>query len=35
MINLLVFLFEVSLDPYSQNAFIEHYGLVPDAFPLR
>lgn len=32
VINLLVFLFEVSLDPYSRNAFIAAYGLVPDQF---
>ena len=31
-INLLVFLFEVSLDPYTRNAFISTYGLVPDRF---
>lgn len=32
VINILVFLFEFSLDPYSQNAFIATYGLVPDRF---
>jgi membrane associated rhomboid family serine protease len=32
VINILVFLFEFSLDPYSQNAFIATYGLVPDHF---
>ena len=32
VINILVFLFEVSLDPYSRNAFIATYGLVPDQF---
>ncbi len=29
-VNLLVFLFEVSLGPYNRNALIEIYGLVPD-----
>src|ERR1039457_6734962 len=29
-VNLLVFLFEASLGPYSRNALIEYYGLVPD-----
>jgi membrane associated rhomboid family serine protease len=28
-INILIFLYEASLDPYTQNAFIEQYGLVP------
>ena len=32
VVNLLVFLFEFSLDPYSRNAFIGTYGLVPDHF---
>jgi len=32
VVNLLVFLFEVSLDPYSRNEFIALYGLVPDHF---
>jgi membrane associated rhomboid family serine protease len=32
VINILIFLFEFSLDPYSQNAFIATYGLVPDNF---
>lgn len=32
VINILVFLFEFSLDPYSQNALIFTYGLVPDRF---
>jgi rhomboid family protein len=32
VINILVFLFEFSLDPYSQNALIFTYGLVPDHF---
>jgi membrane associated rhomboid family serine protease len=31
-VNLLVFLFEFSLDPYQRNALIESYGLVPDHF---
>ncbi|PWU12278.1 MAG: rhomboid family intramembrane serine protease [Terriglobia bacterium] len=34
VVNVLVFLFEFSLEPYSQNAFIETYGLVPDRFHL-
>ena len=29
-INLLVFLFEASLGPYTRNVLIEYYGLVPD-----
>ncbi len=32
VINILVFLYEFSLDSYSQNAFIAAYGLVPDHF---
>jgi len=32
VVNILVFLFEASLDPYSQNALIFSYGLVPDQF---
>src|SRR4051794_36880106 len=32
IVNLLVFFFEISLDPYSRNAFIGIYGLVPDHF---
>ena len=31
-INLLIFLFEISLDPWSRDAFINTYGLVPDHF---
>jgi membrane associated rhomboid family serine protease len=31
-VNVLVFLFEISLDPWSRNAFVEAYGLVPDRF---
>src|SRR5205823_10620979 len=33
-VNILVFLFELSLDPYTQNAFIAHYGLIPDRLRL-
>ncbi|HEY1241512.1 MAG TPA: rhomboid family intramembrane serine protease [Bryobacteraceae bacterium] len=32
VVNILVFLFEFSLDGYSQNALIFTYGLVPDHF---
>ena len=32
VINILVFLYEFSLDPYSKNAFIGTFGLVPDRF---
>ena len=32
VINVLVFLFEFSLGPYEQNAFIATYGLTPDRF---
>jgi membrane associated rhomboid family serine protease len=32
VINILVFLFQVSLDAYSGNEFIATYGLVPDHF---
>jgi membrane associated rhomboid family serine protease len=32
VINILIFLFEFSLDPYSQNALIFQYGLIPDRF---
>ena len=35
VINVLVFLFEVSLDPYSRNDFINTYGLVPDHFSFQ
>ncbi len=31
-VNLLVFLYEASLDPYTLNAFIAQHGLVPDNF---
>jgi membrane associated rhomboid family serine protease len=33
-VNILIFLFEFSLDPYTLNAFIAHYGLVPDRLRL-
>ena len=29
-VNILVFLYELSLDPYSRNHFIKEFGLVPD-----
>jgi len=32
VVNILVFLFEFSLDDYSRNAFISAYGLIPDRF---
>jgi len=32
VVNILIFLFEYSLDPYTRNAFIDSYGLVPDQF---
>jgi len=32
VVNILVFLFEFSLDDYTRNAFIATYGLVPDHF---
>ena len=35
VINLLVFLFEMSLDPYTRNTFISAYGMVPDEFTWR
>jgi len=34
VVNILVFLYEFSLDDYSLNAFITQYGLVPDHFVL-
>ncbi|MGB7762652.1 MAG: rhomboid family intramembrane serine protease [Bryobacteraceae bacterium] len=34
VVNILVFLFEYSLDPYTLNAFISAYGLVPDHFTI-
>jgi len=33
-VNLLIFLFEASLGPYTLNSLIEYYGLVPDHFQL-
>ena len=35
VINVLVFLYQVSLDPYSRNEFIATYGLVPDHFTFQ
>jgi len=32
VINMLVFLFEFSLDPETQNAFVDYYALIPDHF---
>jgi membrane associated rhomboid family serine protease len=32
VLNVLIFLFEISLDEYSRNAFIGHYGLIPARF---
>src|SRR5499427_7831344 len=32
VVNILIFLFQFSLDPYSQNAFVAAYGLTPDRF---
>jgi len=32
VVNMLVFLFEVSLDPESHNAFVDYYALIPDHF---
>jgi membrane associated rhomboid family serine protease len=32
VVNILVFLFEFSLDPETQNGFIAAYGLIPDQF---
>jgi membrane associated rhomboid family serine protease len=32
LVNVLVFLFEISLDPWTRNAFIATYGLVPEHF---
>jgi membrane associated rhomboid family serine protease len=34
VVNLLVFLFELSLGPRGGNALIEYYGLIPDQFRL-
>jgi membrane associated rhomboid family serine protease len=33
-VNVLCFFFELSLPPYTREAFIEHYGLVPDQLHL-
>jgi membrane associated rhomboid family serine protease len=32
VVNILVFLYEFSLDSFSQNAFMYHYALIPDRF---
>jgi membrane associated rhomboid family serine protease len=32
VLNVIVFLFEVSLDSWTRNAFVETYGLVPERF---
>ena len=32
LINVAVFLHEITLDPYSRNYLIAHYGLVPRHF---
>jgi len=32
IVNVLVFLFEISLEPYSRNHFVEQYGMVPRSF---
>ncbi|HME09261.1 MAG TPA: rhomboid family intramembrane serine protease [Bryobacteraceae bacterium] len=32
VLNILVFLYEISLPRYALNAFIVHYGIVPDRF---
>jgi membrane associated rhomboid family serine protease len=34
-LNVLVFLFEISLDPWTRNAFIGTYGLVPEHFTIE
>ena len=34
VVNILIFLFEYSLDPYTRNAFMSAYGLVPDHFAI-
>jgi membrane associated rhomboid family serine protease len=31
-VNVAIFLFEASLDPYSRNQFVMEYGMVPDRF---
>jgi membrane associated rhomboid family serine protease len=35
VVNVAVFLYEVSLDPFSANHFIEIYGVVPEQFELH
>jgi membrane associated rhomboid family serine protease len=35
VVNVLVFLFEISLDDYSRNLFIGYYGLIPARFQLQ
>ena len=35
VVNLLIFLFEFSLDPYYRNLFIATYGMIPDEFSFR
>lgn len=35
VINVLIFLFEFTLDPFSQNHFVAEYGMVPAAFAPR
>ena len=35
VINILVFLYQFSLDPYSSNEFMATYGLVPDHFSFQ
>ena len=30
VLNAMVFLHEMQLDPYSRNYFIAHYGIIPD-----
>jgi membrane associated rhomboid family serine protease len=32
VMNVLVFLFEISLDPFSRNHFLMEYGVIPDHF---
>jgi len=34
VLNVMVFLHEMQLDPYSRNFFIAHYGVVPDHWSL-
>jgi membrane associated rhomboid family serine protease len=35
IVNVLAFLYQVSLDPYSSNWFIAHYAIVPDRLQYR